>query len=102
MINEIKAIEIETKVPCDPALVDAAKVSSIEIGPILVVKQAILDGRIAKCAAKNVFNWLMGREPLEEEAVWVETLGLNFQSSGFDLATLVKNIVTDERYRRVK
>ena len=102
LIYEVKAIELETKVPCDPTLVNAAMEPSVETGPILLVQQAIFDGRLAKCTARHVLTWLMGREPLEEESAWTETLGGIFQASNFDLATLVKAIVTDERYRRVR
>ncbi len=101
-IDEMKEIELETKVPCDPELVSQSKIASIETGPVLLVQQAIFDGRLAQCAAFNVFKWLMAREPLEEEEEWVDTLGSEFQSSDFDFATLVKLIVTDERYRRVQ
>jgi len=102
LINEIKTIELETKIPCDPTLVEAAKDPAIETGPVLLVQQAMFDGRIATCGAKNVFNWLMGREPLKEEKAWVKALGVTFLTSNFDVATLVKALVTDERYRRVQ
>jgi hypothetical protein len=52
-------------------------------------------------------EWLLGKElsdstASERDRAWLDALGLRFARSGYDYRQLIKEIVTDERYLRVK
>jgi hypothetical protein len=102
LMDAIKTEEVNTSVQCASDLVSQAKVDHIEMGPKLIVKQTIFDGRLASCAAKNMFQWLIGREPGPAEADWIAELATAFDAAGYDLKTLIRAVVVHENYRRVQ
>lgn len=71
----------------------------IEEGPSLLVSSGVVDGRLPQCVARNTAGWLLGREVADEEQAWVEQLAADFAAADFDYKVLVREIVTDERYR---
>ena len=75
---------------------------NVETGPQLLVNQSVVDGRLPNCMAKNTAGWLLGREVGEDDAEWLDELATGLLASDFDYATLVYEIVTSERYRRVE
>ena len=74
---------------------------NIAQGPKLLVERTLLDGRLARCAVRNVAVWLMGRELLPDEESWLETLEQIFVISDYNVKSLVYAIVTSDFYRRV-
>ena len=102
ILDNIKTVELESKIQCAPEEVAKTTIDTVYNGPQLLATKAIFDGRLAGCAARNAVGWLMGREPLPEESAWIQSLAALFKQSGYDYKTLVKEIVTDERYRRVQ
>jgi hypothetical protein len=89
-------------VQCDPDLVSQAKLDRIEMGPKLLIKQTVFDGRFASCTVKNVFRWLIGRPAGPAEKDWIAELAWKLDASGYDYKALVRNVVTHENYRRVQ
>jgi len=102
LLAEIDDVETKTQVQCQPDLVEESKLSLIEKGPLLLIQKAVFSGQLARCAAQNVIKWLMNREGFAEDDKWIDTLASEFQASNFDYKAMVKSVVDDPRYRRVK
>lgn len=80
---------------------------NVERGPRLLAYTEIAGQRLPRCVAQRMSEWLLGRELSdsiagERDREWLDLLGLRFARSGYDYRQLIKDIVTDERYRRVK
>ena len=81
--------------------------TNIERGPRLLAYTEIAGQRLPRCVARRSAEWLLGREMSESMAserdrAWLDQLGLRFARSGYQFRSLIKDIITDERYRRVK
>ena len=74
---------------------------NIAQGPKLLVQRTLLDGRLPSCAVRNFAVWLIGRELLDDEEAWLETLEQIFVMSNYNVKSLVYAIVTSDFYRRV-
>jgi len=72
----------------------------VEMGPKLLFQKNIVNGQIASCTAKNAVEWLTRRKVRAWDADWLEKLASQFAASGYDFASLVRDIVTDPRFRR--
>ena len=78
-------------------------VQNVEVGPSLLALGAVASGQLTECTARRAGEWLLGRsldDALDEK--WIEELARQFAFSDYSYRTLVKAIVTDERYRRVR
>jgi hypothetical protein len=78
-------------------------VRNIEAGPRLVALAGIADNRLPSCVARRAGEWLLGRDLKgDKDEAWVQSLSREFVFSGLSFRSLVKSIVTDPRYRRVR
>ena len=75
---------------------------NVEAGPELLVNKTVVDGRLPRCVATRAAGWLLGRDPHEDEAAWIEELAEDFVMSGYSYRALVKRVVTHETYRRMR
>lgn len=81
---------------------DETEIAMVEAGPSALVQKAIDDGRIARCAAEQLFERLYKRTPTaEERREHIARFGQAFADSNYDFKTLVKTMVTDPAYRRM-
>lgn len=76
--------------------------SHVEEGPELMVREAIVDDRFARCVSTRAAESLLGRSLLGDELPRVEQWSRTFTQSGFDYRALVESIVTSDVYRRVR
>jgi hypothetical protein len=72
------------------------------MGPKLLVENSIAENQLPACVAERAIQWLYGRDSLENELAWKTALGNDFLRDGFDYRALVRSIVTDPAYRRVR
>jgi hypothetical protein len=72
----------------------------VEAGPELLVTEAVIDGRLPRCVAKNTGAWLLGRQLGPRDTPWLEEMATAFVASGFDYKALVRAIVESDVYRR--
>lgn len=76
---------------------------NVEQGPRLLAFTEIADQRLPQCVAQRTAEWLLGRTiSPKRDGAWVKALGLRFARQGFNYQQLILDIVSDERYRRVK
>jgi hypothetical protein len=80
---------------------------NVERGPRLLAYNEITGQRLPRCVAQRTAEWLLGKEMSdgvanERDRRWLDVLGIRFARSGYNYATLIKDIVIDERYRRVR
>ena len=75
----------------------------IDEGPALLARTSVADNSLPPCVARRTAEWLLGREVDEPgDAEWIRELTRDFSQSDYQLQTLVKDIVLNERYRRVR
>jgi hypothetical protein len=79
---------------------DEAHEAGVEEGPALLVRQAVVDGRLGSCVARNAADWLLGGRGADAE--WYDGIGNDFVGSDFSWRTLVRGVVTSDTYRRVR
>lgn len=77
-------------------------VEHVEVGPKLLVASSVVDGRLPTCVAANTASWLLGRELDADDEPWVREIAARFAEGGFSYQGLVRDVVTNERYRRVR
>jgi hypothetical protein len=78
-------------------------VRHVERGPRLLAFTAVADGRLPACTARRAAEWLLGREMTAEgDAAWLGGLARGFVANAYSYRWLVRSIVTDARYRRVR
>jgi hypothetical protein len=75
---------------------------NVDMGPKLLVENSIAENQLPACVAERAIQWLYGRDSLENELAWKTALGNDFLRDGFDYRALVRSIVTDPAYRRVR
>lgn len=81
---------------------DEDEIAKVEAGPGALVQKAIDDGRIARCAAEQLFERLYKRTPsVEEKREHIARFAAAFVDSDYDFKALVKTMVTDPAYRRM-
>ncbi len=78
-------------------------VRNVETGPRLLANTAVADGRLTQCVSQRTAEWLLGRtlDHAGDDA-WVGELARSFAAQGYSYRALVRQIVTDPRYRRVR
>jgi len=78
------------------------EVASLEAGPRALVDLHVADGRIAACAATQVFRRLYRREPTQDEQLFeLAEIARDFQGGNFDFKQLVRTLLVSEGYRRM-
>lgn len=77
-------------------------VRNVEQGPRLLAFTAVADNRLPACVARSTSEWLLGRSLASEENAWVDEVSRDFATKGYSYRSLVKRIVTDDRYRKVQ
>ena len=76
---------------------------NVERGPRLLAFTEVAEQRLPRCVAQRTAEWLLARSTNNErDQSWIDSLGITFARSGFNYKTLVSEIITNERYRRVK
>jgi hypothetical protein len=80
---------------------------NVERGPRLLAYSEITGQRLPRCVAQRTAEWLLGKSMSDAETTardrqWLDELGIRFSRNGYQYQSLIKDIVTDERYRRVK
>lgn len=78
-------------------------VRHVERGPRLLALTAVADGRLPACIARRAAEWLLGRDVTgADDRAWLDELARGFVAHGYRYRWLVRAIVTDARYRRVR
>ena len=80
---------------------------NVERGPRLLAYSEITGQRLPRCVAQRTAEWLLGKNMSDADTTardrqWLDELGIRFSRNGYQYQSLIKDIVTDERYRRVK
>jgi hypothetical protein len=80
---------------------------NVERGPRLLAYSEVAGQRLPRCTAQRAAEWLLGRDlsdsvANERDRRWLDRLGVRFARSGYNYRLLIKDIIVDERYRRVK
>jgi hypothetical protein len=77
--------------------------AALDAGPGALVARPEYQTQIASCAVQNFAQHVFGRElSPEEKTDWLVQKTANFASYGHDFLQMVKDVVTDERYRRIE
>lgn len=80
-----------------------AEAAALDAGPSALVTQPQYQQQLASCAVENFAEHVFGRElSADEQTGWLVQKTSNFASAGHDFLKMVKDIVTDERYRRIE
>jgi hypothetical protein len=73
------------------------------VGPSALAGRPEYQQQIASCAVQSFSEHVFGLElSAEERTDWLPEKTANFASNGNDFLSMVKDIVTDERYRRIE
>ena len=80
---------------------------NVERGPRLLAYSEITGQRLPRCVAQRTAEWLLGKNMSDADITardrqWLDELGIRFSRDGYRYSSLIKDIITDERYRRVK
>lgn len=75
---------------------------SIEEGPSLLVHRSAVDGRLPRCTARTAAERLFGEDLGDADEPLVDLLAQHFVSSGFAYRDLVKELVMNKTFRRVR
>jgi hypothetical protein len=77
--------------------------SALDTGPSALVTRPEYQQQLASCAVQNFSEHVFGRELSgEERTTWLVEKTASFEASGHDFLQMVKNIVSDDRYRRIE
>jgi len=80
-----------------------AETAALDAGPSALVSRAEYQEQLASCAVQSFSEHVFGRElSAEERAGWLTEKTANFAGNGHDFLRMVKDIVTDDRYRRIE
>ncbi|MCC6624998.1 MAG: hypothetical protein IT385_27370 [Deltaproteobacteria bacterium] len=74
----------------------------IEDGPRLLVRTTLADGRLPRCVARQVGERLLGRPFADDEEAVVDGLAATFVRSGYRYREVVKALLAEPSYRRVR
>lgn len=78
-------------------------VVNVEQGPRYLALTGVADNRMPACVARRTGEWLLGRA-LDQEGddEWIAELARDFVQGGYSYRALVKRIVSNPRYWRVR
>lgn len=76
---------------------------NIEQGPRYLALSGVADNRMPTCVAKRTGEWLLGRTlDGDGDEEWIAGLARDFVQDGYSYRALVKRIVSNPRYWRVR
>ncbi len=77
--------------------------SYIDQGPRHLAEESVSSGRFASCTTRKMWTYFMRRDPTaEEEAAVLPGIQSKFVEDGYNLRTLVKEIVSQPAYGRLQ
>ena len=77
--------------------------TSLEAGPAALVSRPEYEAQLAECAVRNFAEYVFGRSLSASERVgWLRERARNFASADHNFLAMVKDIVMDEKYRRIE
>lgn len=80
-----------------------AEAAVLDVGPSALVTRPEYQQQLASCAVRNFAEYAFGRElSADERTGWLVEKTSSFASAGHDFLEMVKDVVTDERYRRIE
>ena len=80
-----------------------AEAAALDVGPSALVSRPEYQQQLASCAVRNFAEHVFGRELSDEErTVWLAEKTSSFAAAGHDFLRMVRDVVTDERYRRIE
>ena len=74
----------------------------VEDGPTYLVYKTVVDGRFPACVARTAAERLLGREVGLDEQPWLDGLAREFVASGYRYRDVVRAVVMNPAYRRVR
>ena len=79
------------------------EVAALDVGPSALVTRPEYQGQLASCAVRNFAEYAFGRElSADEQTGWLVEQTSSFASGGHDFLQMVKEVLTDDRYRRIE
>ena len=79
------------------------EVAALDVGPSALVTRPEYQGQLASCAVRNFAEYAFGRElSADEQTGWLTERTSSFASGGHDFLQMVKEVLTDDRYRRIE
>ena len=79
------------------------EIAALDAGPSALVERPELQQQIATCAVRNFAEQVFGRELSDDERTgWLTEKAASFSAGGHDFLQMVKDVVTDDRYRRIE
>ena len=79
------------------------EVAALDAGPSALVSRPEYQQQLASCAVRNFSERVFGRDlTAEERTSWLVDKTASFEANGHDFLAMVKDVVTDERYRRIE
>ena len=79
------------------------EVAALDLGPSALVTRPQYQQQLASCAVQSFAQHVFGRElSAAEQTGWLVEKTGNFAATGHDFLQMVKDVVTDERYRRIE
>jgi hypothetical protein len=80
-----------------------AEAAVLDAGPSALVTRPEYQQQLASCAVQNFAEYAFGRQlSTDEQTGWLVEKTSSFASAGHDFMQMVKDVVTDERYRRIE
>jgi hypothetical protein len=77
--------------------------AALDAGPSALVSRPEYQQQLARCAVRNFSEQVFGRDlSADERTGWLLEKADAFAASGHDFLEMVKDIVSDERYRRIE
>ncbi len=77
--------------------------AALDVGPSALVSAPQYQQQLASCTVENFAEYVFGRELSDDERTgWLTQKTSSFASNGHDFLRMVKEVVTDERYRRIE
>ena len=81
----------------------ASEAAALDAGPSALVTRPEYQQQLASCAVKNFAEHVFGRElSADEKTGWLVEKTTSFAGAGHDFLRMVRDVVTDERYRRIE
>ena len=79
------------------------ELAALDVGPSALVERPEYQQQIASCAVRNFSEHIFGRELSDEERTgWLNEKAQSFAAGGHDFLQMVKEVVMDDRYRRIE
>ena len=80
-----------------------SETQALDVGPSALVERPEYQQQLAACTVRNFSEHVFGRELSDAERTgWLNEKADRFAASGHDFLQMVKEVVTDDRYRRIE